>query len=147
VFVDLDVGTGFTCGLKGDGDVYCWGQNVSGQLGDGSTTTRAAPVLVAGGHDFATLSLGTSNACARDTGGAYWCWGSNNSGQLTGGSVTANLLVPTEMTFAASYSGITVGGSVTCGVTGGSAYCWGSSELLGIDASYHAYEPVQVLPF
>ena len=36
-----------TCALQ-NGKVYCWGNNAEGQLGDGTQTTRNAPVLVAG---------------------------------------------------------------------------------------------------
>jgi RNA polymerase sigma factor (sigma-70 family) len=39
---------GHTCGLANNGPAYCWGLNDFGQLGDGSTTNRSAPVLVAG---------------------------------------------------------------------------------------------------
>jgi len=38
----------FTCGIATDGKTYCWGRNNVGQVGDGSTTDRLTPVLVAG---------------------------------------------------------------------------------------------------
>ena len=41
-------GAGFTCGVTTGGVGYCWGSNVNGQLGDGTTTPRAMPVRVAG---------------------------------------------------------------------------------------------------
>jgi len=45
-FVALTAGTAHTCGVTTDGSVYCWGSNFNGQLGDGTTTDRAAPVRV-----------------------------------------------------------------------------------------------------
>lgn len=46
-FTRLSSGEAHTCAQAPDG-VYCWGSNVSGQLGDGSTTNRALPVKVLG---------------------------------------------------------------------------------------------------
>ena len=44
------VGSGwnFSCGITTDDDVYCWGWNNAGQLGDGTTTDRGEPVAVTG---------------------------------------------------------------------------------------------------
>ena len=39
-----------TCGLTEVGKIYCWGYNVSGQLGDGTRTQRLAPVAVVAGN-------------------------------------------------------------------------------------------------
>jgi alpha-tubulin suppressor-like RCC1 family protein len=46
-FIALSAGGAHTCGVTLDGSIYCWGANASGQLGDGSTTDRGAPVRVA----------------------------------------------------------------------------------------------------
>jgi alpha-tubulin suppressor-like RCC1 family protein len=46
VFQSVTVGFSHACGLVKGGDVYCWGNNRYGQLGDGSTTTRITPGLV-----------------------------------------------------------------------------------------------------
>jgi len=46
VFRYVGAGRDFSCGLTEDGDVYCWGLNNVGQLGDGTTTNRSEPVLV-----------------------------------------------------------------------------------------------------
>ncbi|MTA71746.1 MAG: hypothetical protein F2551_04295, partial [Actinobacteria bacterium] len=47
-FTQVTVGTYFTCALKSDQTVWCWGLNSSGQLGDGTTTNRNRPVQVSG---------------------------------------------------------------------------------------------------
>ena len=57
-FASLTAGAYHTCGLTSGGAAYCWGYNVYGQLGDGSTTGRTAPVAVAGGLTFASLTAG-----------------------------------------------------------------------------------------
>jgi alpha-tubulin suppressor-like RCC1 family protein len=43
----LEPGSWHACGLALDGEVYCWGVNAQGQVGDGTTTDRLTPVLVA----------------------------------------------------------------------------------------------------
>ena len=44
-FTTLALGNSHTCGMVADGHVYCWGRNDEGELGDGTTTTSATPVL------------------------------------------------------------------------------------------------------
>jgi len=70
------------------GAAYCWGDNSSGQLGNGTKTKSTTPVAVAGGLTFATVSAGQYFACGVTTAGAAYCWGNNSSGQLGNGIVT-----------------------------------------------------------
>jgi alpha-tubulin suppressor-like RCC1 family protein len=65
---------------------YCWGMNTNGQVGDGSTTNRPAPVVVAGGLTLASLAAGGLHTCGVTSGGAAYCWGSGNLGQLGDGT-------------------------------------------------------------
>jgi alpha-tubulin suppressor-like RCC1 family protein len=90
------IGLGFSCVLKRNGQVYCWGENSYGQLGSGSQSDRDDPSPVAGVHDATDVWVGSRNACVRDPGGRMLCWGDNRGGQLgNGGYVTA--LVPTPV--------------------------------------------------
>src|SRR6266566_750235 len=75
-----------TCGVTAAGAVYCWGNNFFGQLGDGTTTDRSSPVLVAGGVSFAAVSAGWRHTCGVTAAGAAYCWGDNTSGQLGDGT-------------------------------------------------------------
>jgi alpha-tubulin suppressor-like RCC1 family protein len=70
--------------------VRCWGANASGQLGDGSTTTRTSPRLVSGVTDAATVEAGHAETCVVLSGGNLRCWGSNASGELGNGTTTAS---------------------------------------------------------
>lgn len=85
-----------TCALLTDASVWCWGQNTHGQLGDGSTTDRAAPVAVEGGHAFTTLYAGGGSTCGITREGEELCWGLNQAGQLGDGTRT-NRSVPTPV--------------------------------------------------
>ncbi|MBL8685021.1 MAG: hypothetical protein JNK05_37945 [Myxococcales bacterium] len=80
--VELTAGNGFTCARRAVGDVVCWGINASGQLGDGSNTTRGLPTVVRALPPVAALDAGDSFACARATNNTIFCWGSNATGQL-----------------------------------------------------------------
>src|SRR3990172_3938540 len=74
-WVSLTAGAGPTCGLTPSGTAYCWGDNGSGQLGDGSGTNHATPVAVAGGLAFVSLSAGTDHTCGVTERGVAYCWG------------------------------------------------------------------------
>src|SRR5438477_507611 len=85
-----------SCGVTSAGTAYCWGENVSGQLGDGTTTNSLTPVAVAGGLTFATLSPFISHTCGLTTGGVGYCWGSNSHGEL-GDRTTTSSTVPVRV--------------------------------------------------
>jgi alpha-tubulin suppressor-like RCC1 family protein len=55
---EMAAGVDHSCSLLVGGQIWCWGQNKSGQLGDGTTTSRLTPVAVAGGITFGAISAG-----------------------------------------------------------------------------------------
>lgn len=74
--VDVAAGEEHACARKRDGSLWCWGENGHGQLGDGTTTSRAAPVHVGALSDrVAEVAAGSDHTCARTEDGAIWCWG------------------------------------------------------------------------
>ncbi len=80
-----DVGAAFShsCALGADGGVFCWGDNNSGQLGNGSVGDRSiSPTAVLGGATYRALAVGREFTCAVTTAGAPQCWGLNERGQL-----------------------------------------------------------------
>jgi len=92
-------GGSHTCGRRASGRLYCWGNDSSGEVGDGGTNTdRFAPVQVAGGAtDWTSVDSGGSTTCARITSGRLFCWGRDNVGQLGDGGTNTNQPRPVQV--------------------------------------------------
>ena len=85
------------CAVRMSGLLACWGGNASGQLGDGTTMPRNAPVMIAMPTDASAVAAGgiaadgTGHTCALDHEGRVWCWGDGALGQLgTGDYLSRN---------------------------------------------------------
>jgi alpha-tubulin suppressor-like RCC1 family protein len=85
----LAAGANHTCAILSDRTAYCWGQNLHGQLGNGTTQNQNTPVAVGGGIEFLSLHAGGAVTCAFSRDGAEYCWGLNSDGQLGDGSQTS----------------------------------------------------------
>lgn len=79
-------GRAHSCARRRSGQVVCWGRNVEGQLGDGTTTNRFAPVSVVGLGDATAIATGYDFSCALRRGGRVLCWGENEQGGLGDGT-------------------------------------------------------------
>jgi len=86
-FSMLTVGSGHTCGLEG-ASVQCWGSNISGKLGNGTTDRSDTPVAVTGSFSFGSMRAGFQHTCAITTSQSAVCWGDNMDGQLGDGTTT-----------------------------------------------------------
>lgn len=84
--VDLSAGADHTCALRSDGVVLCWGRNLFGQLGDGTTEDRLSPATVVGLPAARAIASGHTFTCAIALDSGAWCWGMNDVGQLGGGT-------------------------------------------------------------
>ena len=117
------------CAVTSAGAVLCWGDNTWGQLGDGTTTLRAAPVTVIGLQGTAVMVAGgLSHSCALTAAGAVQCWGYNAAGQLGDGSLVARSTPAVVSGLESGVAAIAAGGYFTCALTaGGAVVCWGDN--------------------
>lgn len=87
------------CGLSGDRQLWCWGSDNNGQIGNGSTSSdQINPVLVDDGGSVADFSVGKNFVCSKKIDGMSWCWGVDTNGRLGNGTVlTTNQEVPSKV--------------------------------------------------
>jgi alpha-tubulin suppressor-like RCC1 family protein len=91
VVTAIAAGYSHTVAVKSDGTVWAWGNNGSGQLGNGTTSTspQTTPVQVQNLSGVVTaIAAGYSHAVARKSDGTVWAWGSNGHAQLGDGTLT-----------------------------------------------------------
>ena len=134
-----------TCGIRTNGQLWCWGLNNDGQVGDGSRRIRTSPKRVGSDHDWRQVSLGWFTSCGVREDGSAWCWGGNAAGQLgsgSGGYRTAPVRVPGD-----GWRSIAVGGWHVCGVKrDGTLWCWGRNTFgqRGDGTTSEVHRPAQV---
>ena len=121
----LSVGAHHVCAVSGmtstpaAGKLYCWGDNQYGQLGDGTTTDRNVPTLVADNGQFVNADIqgviaGDNHTCAVTSISGVkrmFCWGLNNKGQLGNGN-TSNSSLPIAPSAPFNTGGVYTGTNV-----------------------------------
>lgn len=122
-----------SCALLASGQLACWGENASGQLGIGGGPGRPTATLVVGlAGSVREVDLGEAHGCALLQGGSVQCWGAGLAGQLGDGG-RSNRNTPTAV---AGLSGgvldVAVGAQHGCAVRGdGGVVCWGANAEFG----------------
>ena len=141
----VSAGDFHTC-ARVDGTVECWGDNSSGQLGDGTGAGRLFPVAVAGVSTATRISSGGQHTCALLSDGTVACWGANASGQLGNGNTTGSL-TPVAVSGVTDALSISAGSTHTCAlISNGTIRCWGRNIFgeLGNGSNQGSSLPVAV---
>ncbi len=139
------VGAGFrfTCGLTGEGGVKCWGRNLEGQIGDGTTMDRWTPVDVVGlSSGVASIAVGAYSSCALTVGGGVKCWG------FTSNAVPWSYTPVGIPGLSSGVVGISIGAGQACALTSvGGVKCWGDNQYgqLGDGTLVDRTNPVDVV--
>ena len=124
----------YSLALKGDGSVWAWGNNAAGQLGDGTTTSRSAPVQVTGLAGVIAISAGSpsttenGHSLALKSDGTVWAWGYNADGQL-GDGTTTNRPTPVQVGGLTGVAAIAAGANHSLALkSDGTVRAWGNGS-------------------
>lgn len=118
------VGAGHVCGIRAGGQLWCWGPNDYGQLGQGVTGDPiATPTSIPG--EWSTVASSDLHTCAVATDGTLWCWGRNAWSEL-GNAPSDVEPLPLQVGTDGDWAAVAATDSTSCGLReGGDAWCWG----------------------
>jgi alpha-tubulin suppressor-like RCC1 family protein len=140
----------FSLAIGSDGNVYAWGDNTYGELGDGTDIQHLTPekITLPGGVTATAVSAGNDSALAVGLGGHVYAWGLNSSGQLGDGS-TVNHSTPEQISLPAGVTATAVSAGTQFSLAAGSdgnVYAWGlnTSGQLGDGTTNNQLTPEQI---
>jgi len=131
---------------EGEEAVWAWGRNADGQIGDGTTVTRKAPVQVSGLTDATECAAGADHSLAILANQTIRAWGNNANGQL-GDNTSSRRTTPVAVLNVGLAKAIAAGDSHSLAVrTDGAVYAWGRNAKgqIGDGTTVTRKAPVQV---
>jgi len=132
--------------LDGNDSIWAWGDNSSGQLGDGTTISRMAPVHLTGISDVREISTGDRTAFAIKKDGTLWGWGENSLGQLGIGDRSIVSSVPVQVHGIANVRGVSAAYIHVVAVKDdGTVWTWGYGPSGEFGRPYGT-EPLSAVP-
>lgn len=167
-YTQVSAGRTHSLALGSDGNIYAWGSNANGRLGDGSGRDQPKPVKVAtpAGLTFRQISAGGDHSLALGSDHQMYAWGSNADGQLgtdtipTSGvgnfsPIPVKVVQPRGSRGNTTYVQVSAGGAHSLSIDNDdAAYAWGSNQYgqLGTDsiptgAGNHSTSPIKPATF
>ena len=153
----IDVSLGITdhcAAITENGDIYTWGDNISGQLGNViiDIVSSRTPTKVNTLSDVVSVSLGYRNSAAITANGNLYTWGYNSAGQLglgySSGTASAGIPTPTRVESLTNVIAVSLGGSHSAAITADrNLYTWGRNYYgqLGQGKTGNNNTPTQVV--
>ena len=121
----IEVAGDASCALRRNGTVWCWGNNIEGVLGNGTTVSTTSPVQVTGLTSVTALTGSDHHRCALRSDRSVWCWGSNENGAL-GDGTNVMRTSPVRVTGLNDAVAIEAGRHHVCALRAtGALVCWG----------------------
>lgn len=147
--IQIAAGSSHTVALMSDGTVWAWGSNDSGQLGDGTTVDKSAPVQVSGLDGVVAIAAGWYHTVALKSDGTVWAWGDNTQAQLGDGSANNKRLTPVQVSGLNGVVAVAAGKSHTVALkSDGTIWAWGCNSCGQVCSGTSNYlSPVQVTGF
>jgi alpha-tubulin suppressor-like RCC1 family protein len=125
--VSLSAGMQQTLAVDAQGNLWAWGSNWKGQLGNGSTEDQHKPTNVGGSYSWALVSSSFYHSAAIQTDGSLWTWGDNSCGQL-GDGTRADQLIPKQVANDKNWALVSAGYCHNVALkTDGTLWAWGEN--------------------
>ena len=145
-WVHVDAGVYHALGVNSLGELYVWGKNDHGQLGNGGNTSLRVPTRIATSVSWKYVSAGNAYSMAISDDGALYAWGRNDHGQLGDGK-TADRSTPTKIGDASNWSDVSAGVDSSRALNAeGELYAWGRNDYgqLGDGKTADRSTPVKI---
>ncbi len=132
----VELGIGHSAVITENGDLYTWGFNANGELGNGTTEDNSIPIKIM--SNVKSASLGNGNSAAITENGDLYTWGNNSNGEL-GNGTTEDSSIPTKI--MSNVKAVSLGAYHSAAITeNGDLYTWGrTGEKLGSGTYSHSH--------